>query len=632
MKKLYIILALSAASHGLWAQNKNTQKADKLYDRFEYVDAAAAYQKLIDDGKGDPYVYRQIAESYYNMFNPKEAARWYAKATETDQQPEIYYHYAQMLKADGQYEASNAQMRKFAQMAPDDQRAKIFLADPNYLPKLRAQAKLYEANALAINSDKSDFGAQLTEGSELYFASSRNEAKKKYGWNDEPFLDIYMAVRNPDGTFAQPTPVSGVNSKFHDGPAAVSSDGNTMYFASESFRQGEFEKEKTKNDRLKKSQVWLYRATKNGDSWDKVTPLSINSKDFSNNGPSLSKDGKTLYFSSDRPGSVGGADIWKVEIKDDGSLGDPQNLGNKVNTEGNERFPSISDENKLFFASDGRKGFGGLDVFMIDLAKGGDAINLGAPVNTKDDDFAFTMNVTKNVGFFSSNRDGNDNIYQATPICSVEVITTVRDARTLALLSDAKVSILDERRNVIESKQSDANGIVSYTTDCEKAYSVQVSKDGYEGASFPVAASKGPKALVAADLQPIETIVKPDQVTLNEIYFEFDKSNITREGAFELDKLIQAMNKYPDMVIMVKSHTDNRGSDAYNLALSDRRARSTVQYVISKGISRARISGKGYGESEPKVNCGENCTEEQHAMNRRSEFLIVKGDPNTKSE
>ncbi len=623
MKKLYIVLSFVAGISTLFAQSKDTESADKLYNRFEYVEAAEQYLKLVENGKSDPYVYKQLADSYYNVFNTKEASRWYAKAVETTQDGETYYRYSQMLKAEGKYEESNKQMQQFASLMPTDQRAVAFKADPNYLPKLRSQQKLYDEKALTINSDKSDFGAVLTNESVLYFASARNLSKKKYGWNEEPFLDLYQSIYNSDGTFAEPTPVSGgINTKFHDGPAAISADGNTMYFSSESFKERKFERDKENN--LKLGQVYLFKATKDGDSWKDINPVSFNGKDFSTGNPSLSKDGKTLYFSSNRPGSIGGVDIWKVSVSDDGSYGAPENLGAKVNTEGNENFPSITDDNRLFFASDGRKGFGALDVFMIDLNKGTDAINLGAPVNSSKDDFAFSFNVVKNTGFFSSNRDGNDNIYQATPVCSVEVITTVKDAKTGALLANAKVSILDDRKNVIESKTSEANGQVSYSVDCDKAYSIQVSSEGYESNTYAVAKSKGPKVEIAADLQPIETLVKPGEVTLNEINFEFNKSNITKEGAFELDKLVQVMNKYPEMVVMVKAHTDNRGSDVYNMNLSDKRAKSTVQYILSKGVKKTRISGKGYGETEPKVDCKENCTEEQHAQNRRSEFLIVK--------
>jgi outer membrane protein OmpA-like peptidoglycan-associated protein/tetratricopeptide (TPR) repeat protein len=622
MKNLYITLSFVIASMTLSAQNKDTEKADKLFNRFEYVDASNEYLKLVDKGKADNYVYKQLADSYYNVFNTKEAIKWYAKATQEKQDAETYYRYAQMLKAEGKYEESNVQMQKFAGMAPNDQRAVAFKQDPNYLPKLKSQTKLYDEKSLDINSDQSDFGAVLTNDNTLYFASARNKSRKTYGWNEEPFLDLYKATYNANGTFSEPVTVSEINTKFHDGPASITADGNTMYFASESFKEGDFEKDKSK--KLKFGQVYLFKATKEGDKWGNVKALPFNSKEYSVSNPSISKDGKTLYFSSNMPGSLGGNDIWKVAVNADGSFGTPENLGNKVNTEGNESFPFITDDNKLFFASDGRKGFGGLDVFLIDFNKKTDAINVGAPVNTSKDDFAFTFNTTKNIGFFSSNRTGNDNIYQATPVCGVEVVTIVRDAKTGAILSDARVAILDDKKNVIETRTTAADGQVVYSVDCNRAYTLQVAKDGYESNVFPVAKTNGGIVNVNADLQPIDVIVTPTEIVLKEIFFEFNKSNITQEGAFELDKLVQVMKNNDQMVIMVKSHTDNRGSDAYNMNLSDRRAKSTVQYVISKGIDKSRISGKGYGESEPKVDCKENCTEEDHAKNRRSEFLIIK--------
>ncbi|MEZ0007495.1 outer membrane protein OmpA-like peptidoglycan-associated protein/YHS domain-containing protein [Flavobacterium sp. 28YEA47A] len=622
MKNLYITLSFVIASMTLSAQNKDTEKADKLFNRFEYVDASNEYLKLVDKGKADNYVYKQLADSYYNVFNSKEAIKWYAKATQEKQDAETYYKYAQMLKAEGKYEESNAQMQKFASMAPNDQRAVAFKQDPNYLPKLKSQTKLYDEKSLDINSDQSDFGAVLTNDNTLYFASARNKSRKTYGWNEEPFLDLYKSTYNANGTFSEPVPVSEINTKFHDGPASISSDGNTMYFASESFKEGDFEKDKSK--KLKFGQVYLFKATKEGDKWGNVKSLPFNSKEYSVSNPSISKDGKTLYFSSNMPGSIGGNDIWKVAVNADGGFGTPENLGPKINTEGNESFPFITDDNKLFFASDGRKGFGGLDVFVIDLNKKTDAINVGAPVNTSKDDFAFTFNTTKNIGFFSSNRTGHDNIYLATPVCGVEVVTIVKDAKTGAILSDARVAILDDKKNVIETRTTAADGQVVYSVDCNRAYTLQVAKDGYESNVFPVAKTNGGIVNVNAELQPIDVIVTPTEVVLKEIFFEFNKSNITQEGAFELDKLVQVMKNNDQMVIMVKSHTDNRGSDAYNMNLSDRRAKSTVQYIISKGIDKSRISGKGYGESEPKVDCKEKCTEEDHAKNRRSEFLIIK--------
>ena len=245
-------------------------------------------------------------------------------------------------------------------------------------------------------------------------------------------------------------------------------------------------------------------------------------------------------------------------------------------------------------------------------------------MNTEKDDFGFTFNKAKNIGFFASTRNGNDDIFGATPVCFVEVLTKVTNSITGGVLANASVSIVDEKRNVIATKTTNEKGEVSHDVECEKSYSIQASKDGFEGSSFGVAKTKGGQVKVDAPLQPIEAIITETEIILSPIYFEYNKSNITQEGAFELDKLVQVMKSNDKLVILAKSHTDNRGSDVYNLDLSDRRAKATVQYVISKGIAKERISGKGMGEIEPKADCKETCTEEQHKQNRRSEFLIVK--------
>jgi outer membrane protein OmpA-like peptidoglycan-associated protein/tetratricopeptide (TPR) repeat protein len=620
MKNLYIALSFALTVLSVNAQNKDTKTADKLYARYEYVDAAKEYLKLVEKGKSDAYVYKQLADCNYNMFNTAEAAKWYSKATETQQDAETYFRYAQMLKASGNYEGSNKQMQKFVAAAPNDLRAKAFKENPNYVPKLLDKTKRFNVNSSEISSDKSDFGAVI-HNDKVYFASARNGARKNYGWTEEPFLDIYNGDINSDGTISNFNPVTSVNSKWHEGPISITADGNTAYFSSESFK----EKVSEKVAKNKFSQNYLYKAVKSGDGWAELTPLSINAKDCSSSNPSVSRDGKTLYFASNRAGSIGGMDIWKAAVNADGSLGTPENLGPKVNTESDESFPFITDDNKtLYFASSGRQGLGGLDVFEYEINSGKEASNVGKPVNTEKDDFALTFDSKKNIGFLSSNRNGNDDIFKVDPVCAVDVTILVTNAKTGEILSNASVSILDDKKNVIATEMSNSKGEVSYKVECDRAYVVQASKDGFEGNSFAVTRTKNPKAKVDAALQPIDVIITPDEVILQPIYFEFNKSNITQEGAFELDKLVQVMKSKPEMVILAKSHTDNRGSDKYNLDLSDRRAKSTVQYLISKGISANRISGKGLGELEPKVDCGETCTEEQHAQNRRSEFLIVK--------
>jgi outer membrane protein OmpA-like peptidoglycan-associated protein len=624
MKKIYITLSFVIASGLLSAQNKETKPADKLFSKFEYLDAAKAYQKLEENGKADAYVYKQIADSYFNVFNPKEATAYYAKAIAAEKQDaETYYRYAQMLKASGKSEEANKQMQQFASMKPNDERAKAYKSNPNYLPKLKEQPKLYDITLSDVSSDKSDFGAVLTNDNEVYFASARNESRKKYGWNEQPYLDLYKATYNANGSVSEATLVEGINTKWHDGPATISADGNTMYYASESFNENEYQKDKDK--KLKYSQVQLFKATKQDGKWGNVQSLPFNSKEYSTSNPSLSKDGKTLYFSSNMPGSKGGNDIWKVSVNGD-SYGEPQNAGDKINTEGNESFPFITDDNILFFSSEGRQGFGGLDVYKIDLNTNEEAINVGQPVNSEKDDFAFTYNVKKKVGFFSSNRaaDAVDNIYKADPVCGVIILSDVSNAKTNNAIADAKVVLLDAKGAIVATKMTDATGSTTFDIACDQEYNLEVSKQGFENNSYNVTKTDGGKFEAKIKLNPIVPIITDTEVILEPIFFEFNKSNITAEGAEELDKLVQVMNENPTMVIFAKSHTDNRGKDKYNLDLSDRRAKATVQYIISKGINSERITGQGFGETEPKVACGDDCTEEQHAQNRRSEFMIVK--------
>lgn len=618
MKKIYITVGLLMMLQG-YSQTKETKKADDLAAGYQYTKAIGEYLKLADANKADAYVYKQLADSYYTIFNMDEAAKWYAKATEQNQDAETYYRYATALKTQGRYKEANKQMDKFGMLAPNDERAADHKANPDYIPALSSKNKLFDADAISINSkDKSDFGGVLGNDNVFYFVSSRDASGKKDIANQN-YIDIYQSVRNENGVLSEPVAVSGLNTKFHDGPITVSEDGNTAYFATDG-RTNEFKKGR----KYKLSQQGLFKAVKVNGKWTNIQPLPMNSIEYSVGSPSLSKDGKTLYFASNMPGGLGDTDIWKVSINDDGTYGQPVNPGAAVNTSGKENFPFITDGNVLYFASIGRQGFGGFDVFKADLNTGKEAVNLGKPVNSEKDDFSFSYNTQKNVGYFASNRGGNDDIYVAVPVCGVQAIAVVKDKKTGTVLQGAKVAILDAKQNIIETKLSNAKGEVSYDVDCDVAYVFQVDKSGYAPGLFPVAKTKQGEVRIQADISPDEVLITETHVVLNDINFEYNKSNITKEGAHELDRLVKVLNENPAMVIFVKSHTDSKGSETYNKKLSEQRAQSTVQYILSKGVDAKRISGKGYGESDPKVKCGDNCTGEQDVLNRRSEFLIVK--------
>ena len=539
----------------------------------------------------------------------------------------MMYNYSQMLKANGKYSDSNTWMRKFATSNPKDDRAIAFESNQDYLPGILEGVQQYETKSLSFNSEASDFGGTLKNGI-LYFSSARNNARRNYGWNEEPFLDIYqVAMSNTDN--AEAKAVSGdINTKYHEGLVAFSPDGNTMYFSRESFFDGVYEKRE--DSKTKISVLHLFQANKVGDSWKKVSALPFNKDSYSVKNPSVSTDGKTLYFASDMPGGKGKYDIYKAAIKENGTFGTPENLGDKVNTEGQEMFPFMSDNGTLYFSSNGHLGIGGLDVFYT--TDSGNVINAGIPVNSNADDLAFFINEETGEGFVSSNREGgigSDDIYALKRLepCLVAITTTVVDSETTNPIAEATITITDAKGQVVATEKSNNKGEVAYTVPCDNTLNITASYTDYESNTLDFSGSCKKEESIQLRLNAIEKIIVEDRVVLNPILFDFNKANITAQGAFELDKLVSIMTKYPDMIISAESHTDSRGSAKYNEKLSSSRAQSTIQYVISKGIAANRITGVGKGESDLKINCGAKCTDEEHAINRRSEFIIVSGGP-----
>ncbi|WP_289043528.1 OmpA family protein [uncultured Olleya sp.] len=632
MKKIQLfICAILLSSTCVFAQSDATKKADKYFQKLEFVDAIKGYNNLVEKGEGNAYVYSQLAEANYNTFNTVEAEKWYAKALETGaSEPEMLYKYSEMLKANGKYDASNTQMKKFASMYPSNDKAVAYNANPNYLDDILKSEEKFTAKNLDINTAASDFGGTFKNGV-LYITSSRNDSRRNYGWNDQPYLDIYQLNKSEDGSFSEANLISGkINTKHHEGVVSVTPDGNTLYFSRESFFENMYEK--LEDDNTKISVLQLFKATKDGDSWTNVQSLNINTNSYSVKNPSVSKDGKTLYFASDKPGGFGKYDIYKATIQSDGMLGEPENLGDKINTSGQEMFPYAGDDEYFYFSSNGHLGLGNLDVFYTEYTGNAVVKNIGAPINSKADDFAFTIDEDKN-GYVSSNREGgkgSDDIYaikEIKPLCQVDMIVTVENAETGEVLSNSAVTLYDSTGSILATQTTNAAGVATFTTDCEIETSLKITKPEFEDNSVTVSGTRDEKQNVSVDLAPIKKIIIADKVVLDPIYFEFDKSDITPQGALELDKLVLVMTKYPEMIIYATSHTDSRGKDSYNLSLSDRRAKSTVAYVVSKGIDQSRISGDGKGETEHLVDCKSKCTEEDHQLNRRSEFTIVSGGP-----
>ena len=632
MKKLYIlIISLTFGLNAAFAQSTLVKKADKYYSRLQYVKATETYEKAIANGEADDHVYKNIADAYYQIFDTKNAEKYYAILATKSDDPEVFFRYAQMLKANGKYEQSTPWMEKFAKMKPADHRAMKFREAPNYLPRIleRGKDKFVVNEMQNINTEYSDFGLKISKG-KLYFVSARDSRGKTYEWDKQPFLDIYQADYT-DGTVSNIEKLPGdVNTKYHDGTFAISPDGKTMYFTRDNYSERTYKTDTTGVSRLK-----LFSAKLINGEWTDIRELPFNNDNYSVGHPAVSPDGKKLYFSSDMPGGLGQSDLYVVDIKKGrNNFGKPVNLGPNINTEGRENFPFVSKKGDLYFSSDGHLGLGGLDVFGCRNVDGkfSRPRNLGVPLNSGKDDFAIYIDDDTKDGFISSNRDaarlGDDNIYtikNIKPICDVLISTTVVDAKTGKAIPQASVTLTDKDGNPVETKLTDDEGHADFLIDCNRDVIVEGRAEEYENNKVNVAATDLESVDVNIALNPIEKIISTRQLNINTIYFDFDKWNIRRDAAFELDKVVEAMKKYNDLKIHIVSHTDIRGSKNYNQQLSEKRAKSTMEYIVSKGIDASRLSAEGKGESEPAVKCT-RCSKDQHQLNRRSEFLIVNED------
>ena len=648
-RQIVFILALSLNGFLMNAQEVKINKADKNYDKFAYVDAIKTYEKVAEKEHKSVEVFQKLGNAYYFQSKLEEANKWYTElfAMNQEVEPEYYFRYAQTLKSVGDYKKADEMMEKFYQKDGSDNRAKIAKSQKDYLSEIKKNSGRYRIENAGINSEFSDYGTAFYKD-ELVFTSARDTggiSSRKHSWTNQSYTNLFGSKVTDNGNFESPEKFSkSVSSKFHESTPAFTQDGNTMYFTRNNFNNGKKGRDSERTILLK-----LYKATKDGDKWTNVTELPFNSNEYSVAHPALSPDEKTLYFASDMPGSMGSSDLYRVAINADGSYGTPVNLGNKINTEGRETFPFVSDNNELYFASDGHPGLGGLDVFVTQLKEDGNVgsiKNVGEPVNSKMDDFAFLIDTKSKNGFVSSNRKednlGYDDIYKFTEIlpipkdCEQLLTGIVVDEDSQEPIANARVVLFDSAENKLKEQTSDAEGKYDFgTVDCDTKLKIRAEKPTYNTNEISVTI---PKESGTTDSKvAIELTEKPLKVgdPLNKalnieiIYFDLDKSNIRPDAAVELAKVLEVMKEYPTMKIDVRSHTDCRQTAAYNLALSDRRAKSTIAWLIKNGIAADRLTGRGYGESQLVNDCGceptneSNCTEEQHQKNRRSEFIIT---------
>lgn len=618
-----------------------TKVADNFFRDFNYDNAAELYKEALKKEDSTEHILSRLGDCYFNISKVKEAAFWYKKAI--DKYPNInsdyVYKYIQTLRAQKKYEEAIEFVKIFNKNNKKDRRIKdIEKFNLDTYSELSSTEKVYvEIENLPLNTKYSDFGS-FEKDNKLYFYStwvkdSITNEKELYELNNEPYLNIFeseITIENNKKVFSNAAKLnSEINTKNdHEGLVTITNDGKTMYFT----RNNVNKKEKRRYNKSGSSNLKLYKATKVDDTWTNIEELPFNNENFDFTAPTLTPDNKTLIFSSNMDTGYGQTDLYKVAINDDGTFGEPINLGPKINTEGNEKFPFVAKDSTLYFSSDANINLGLLDIFESNILKTNTDIevkNIGAPFNSSFDDFCYFIDTETNTGYFSSNREGGqggDDIYAFGKLkCEQIVKGLIRDELTNELLSKATVSLINIDGKILERYQTKEDGYYEFKIDCEKTYTILAEKPIYrpDKIEFETSAINQEETEIDLSLKPL---IIDNEIVINPIFFDFDKSNIRSDAAYELENIVAVMREHPKMVIKIESHTDSRGNDNYNMKLSDRRAKSTRDYLFSRGIAKDRIqSAIGYGESQILNRCknGVKCTDEEHEENRRSKFIIT---------
>ena len=632
---LFLAFVLISASIFGQNQTQREKRADRQFNSFSFISAIDTYERMIEKDINKEYAQRKLADAYIMIRQPENALPIYAEVVKQPNVPSEYYlYYAQALRANGDYKESKEWMKKFKDAGnKEDSRVKKFFKNDDLASAIFNSAEKNTLHTLNMNSKYNDFGSYIVND-QLVFASSRHLAaavKRVYAWDNQPLLDMYQtSVENPSNE--QTMALDGdVNTIHHEGPATFNTEGTKMYFSRNNFYE-----DKKIADEGGVMQVGIFSADFIDGKWKNAKPTNLNNPEYIVYHPSLSSDGKTLYFASDMPGGFGGTDIYKSEVGADGTLGAPVNLGEVVNTESNEGFPFISTDGVLYFSSEGHVGLGLMDIFASVLDANNEivnVINLGEPINSKHDDFGYFLDKEGFKGYISSNRKGGmggDDIYAFTRIPPLTLKGQIFDAVNNEPIEGAKVVLARENGEEIAYFITGSDGAYTHLIPRDDKFILKGSKEKYQSveqdfSSFGLEKEKELVVNLNVALAPIENVVILADLEI--IYFDLDKSFIRPDAALELDKVVTLMNKYPEMVIRLESHTDSRANDDYNMALSNRRAKSTYDYIISKGIDPIRIPKyEGFGETQLVNKCsnGVKCSKEEHQMNRRTEFVIVK--------
>lgn len=615
--------------------------ADKLYHQYEYYSAARIYEKLVDTKNPRLQDMERLAECYYLIDNYSLAQNWYARIiSEGKFSDRSQLIYAEIMKITGNYSAAKEQLRQYATRTGKADEVTLAMQGADSAVVWMASPTLHKLkNEDGVNTRYSEFGATPLHNNVLYAGEPSTWSTGISGRTGRPYLRIYSASRDKNAiTLLYPNILPDVfnDTEYHVGPVATNKEGNTL-FVTRTYPGKDAEKQRSGNYTFNKHNLELIIYTQSGDSWTAMPFPYNNTKSYSTGHAALSEDEATLYFASDMPGGMGGVDIWYCIRQPDGSWGKPVNAGAEVNSSGDEMFPSLSG-NMLYYSSNGFPGMGGLDIFMSEIKenKFSRSRNLRFPVNSASDDFSYVVvqdNHESFYGYLSSNRMGGkglDDIYSFSfqqPKIHVYLEGQTLNKVTSEPVTAVQLTLQNEKGQILQNKLSSQNGEFKFPVDAGVPYRIVGEKVGFHGDSVvfttPIP-NRDTTIRLTLHLQPV--IEKGISFTLENIYYDLDKSNIRDDAKPVLNQLVRTLRDNPSLKIELSSHTDSRATAKYNMKLSQKRAQSAVDYIVSRGIARNRIIAKGYGESRLVNMCkdGVKCTDAEHQANRRTEIKVLE--------
>lgn len=649
---LFIIIILAVSYTDCMAQKRKSERAYSSYNAGEYFTAIDEFKDAYTKTKKSDKATRtelvfMIAECYRLVNDPKNAETWYKLAVKSSYaKPEAQFWLAESLKKNGKHQQAIDEFKKYKQLAPADARADQEIRSCELSLEWLRNPEAYKVEEIKdINSKESDFSPAY--GREdyglVYFTSSRDDAagNKTHGATGQGYTDIFETRIDKKGKWSTPVPVEAINSEFEEGTPSFTPDFKEIYYT------------KCEVGKREKKGCVIMHSKRNGEAWSEPKNIGILPDSMVAAHPAISPDGSTLYFVSDIAGGFGRKDIWKSAKGQDGTWSKPVNLGPDINTQGDELFPYVRDENTLYFSSDGLIGLGGLDIFKAKAQPNGSWVvqNMKPPINSSADDFGITFEGESEKGIFSSTRKGkgNDELYSfELPPLRFNVTGLVKDEKTGAPVPASKVELIASDGSNLQAETGSA-GDFKFALKANVDYIFLASKRGYLNGKERQTTKGQEKSRDYMVTILLTAIDKP--IELPNILYDFGKWELRPESMVSLDKLVETLMDNPNVTIELMSHTDSRDTEEYNQDLSQKRAQSVVQYLIEKGVEPERLSAKGYGESSPKVvdsviasqnpflRVGTTLTEQfinslqndeqkeiAHQINRRTEFRVLKTD------